>query len=215
MSDHNIVIGTFNLITSRTRKPQRKIPKFNRTDWTAVRKAAADVTTSYMTRQPNNHIVEENGTLIETHILSLIEKHIPTKMSKSKQTYPWITPEIKKKLQRKRDGYYIKAIKSKSPDHGRSFHQIRKQCKKQITNSHQAHLQTIFGDSLKENPKPFWSYIKSLRKYNKGILTQQTPTGTSAATDTNQSFNQSINQSINKSINQSIKKINQSINQTT
>ena len=53
MSDHNIVIGTFNLITSRTRKPKRNIIKFNQTDWTEVRKAAADVTTAYMTRQPN------------------------------------------------------------------------------------------------------------------------------------------------------------------
>ena len=96
MSDHNVVIGTFNLITSRTRKPQRKILKFNQTDWTEVRKAAADVTTAYMARQPNNHTVQENGTFIETHLLSLIEKHVPTKMSKSKQTYPWITPEIKK-----------------------------------------------------------------------------------------------------------------------
>ena len=104
-----------------------------------------------MTRQPNNHTVEENGTFIETHLLSLIETHIPTKMSKSKQTYPWITPEIKK-LQRKRDRYYVKAIKSKSPDHWRSFQPIRKQCKDQITNSHEAHLQTLFGDSLKENP---------------------------------------------------------------
>ena len=79
-----------------------------------------------------------------------IETHIPTKMSKSKQTYPWITPEIKK-LQRKRDRYYVKAIKSKSPDHWRSFQQIRKQCKDQITNSHKAHLQTLFGDSLKDS----------------------------------------------------------------
>ena len=94
MSDHNVVIGTFNLITSRTRKPQRKIFKFNQTDWTALRKAAADVTAAYMTRQPNSHTVEENGTFIETHLLSLIEKHIPTKMSRSKQTYPWITPEM-------------------------------------------------------------------------------------------------------------------------
>ena len=102
MSDHNIVIGTFNLITSRTWNPQMKILKFNQTDWTAVRKAAADVTTAYMTRQPNNHTVEENGTFIETHLLSLIETHIPTKMSKSKQTYPWITHEIKKTTKKAR-----------------------------------------------------------------------------------------------------------------
>ena len=101
MSDHNVIIGTFNLITSRTRKPQRKILKFNQTDWTEVRKAAADVTTAYMARQPNNHTVQENGTFIETHLLSLIEKHVPTKMSKSKQTYPWITPEIKTKTTKK------------------------------------------------------------------------------------------------------------------
>ena len=63
MSDHNIVIGTFNLITSRTRKPQRKILKFNQTDWTAVRKAAADVTTAYMTRQPNNHTTRKRNII--------------------------------------------------------------------------------------------------------------------------------------------------------
>ena len=72
ISDHNVIIGTFNLITSRTRKPQRKILKFNQTDWTEVRKAAADVTTAYMARQPNNHTVQENGTFIETHLLILI-----------------------------------------------------------------------------------------------------------------------------------------------
>ena len=95
MSDHNVVIGTFNLITSRTRKPQRKILKFNQTHWTEVRKAAADVTTAYMARQPNNHTVQENGTLIETHLLSLKEKHVPTKMSKSKQTYRGLHPKLK------------------------------------------------------------------------------------------------------------------------
>ena len=88
-------------------------------------------------------------------------------MSKSTQTYPWITPEIKKSTKKARQIG--------------SFQQIRKQCKYQITNSHKAYLQTIFGDSLKENPKPFWSYIKSLRKDNQGIPTLQTPTGIPAA----------------------------------
>ena len=41
--------------TSRTRKLQKNIIKFN--NWTAARKAAADVTAAYMTRQPNSHTV--------------------------------------------------------------------------------------------------------------------------------------------------------------
>ena len=88
MLDHNVVIGTFNLITSRTRKPQRKILKFNQTVWTAVRKVAADVTTAYMARQPNNHTIQENGTFIETHLLSLIEKHTPTSRNKLTRGLP-------------------------------------------------------------------------------------------------------------------------------
>ena len=36
---------------------------------------------------------------------------------------------------------------------------------------------------LKANPKPFWTYIKSLRKENQGIPTLQTPSGIPAATN--------------------------------
>ena len=36
---------------------------------------------------------------------------------------------------------------------------------------------------LKANPKPFWTYIKSLRKENQGIPTLQTPSGILAATN--------------------------------
>ena len=43
-----------------------------------------------------SYIACDRPALIETHLLSPIEKHIPTKMPKSKQAYPWITPEIKK-----------------------------------------------------------------------------------------------------------------------
>ena len=40
MSDHNVVIATFNRITSRKRQPKRTILKFNQTNWDDIREGA-------------------------------------------------------------------------------------------------------------------------------------------------------------------------------
>ena len=96
-------------------------------------------------------------------------------------SYPWITPTVRN-LQRKRD--YVQAIKTRAPEHWHKFNQIRKQCKDSITTSHKTYLKEMFNEKdLKANPKPFWTYIKSLRKENQGIPTLQTPSGIPAATN--------------------------------
>ena len=41
----------------------------------------------------------------------------------------------------------------------------------------------MIGDSLVDNSKPFWSYIKSLRKDNSSVPTLKTKSGIPAATD--------------------------------
>ena len=183
MSDHNIVLAKFNLNTSRIYRPQRTILKLNQTNWDEVREVAADITTSYLARNPDSFSVQENGTFIETRFLALIDKHIPSKLSKTRRNYPWITPTIRK-LQGKRSRFYDRAIKSKTPEHWHKFKQVRKECKVLIRTSHQMYLKKMFhGHSLKINPKPFWSYIKLLRKDNQGIPTLRTPSGIPAATN--------------------------------
>ena len=185
MSDHNVVIAKFNLITSRKRQPQRTILKFNQTNWDDIREGAEAITSKYLSRNPESFSVQENGAYlyIETELRTLIDRHIPTKLSKTKHSYPWITPSIRN-LQRKRDRHYVQAIKTRAPEHWHKFKQIRKQCKDSITTSHKTYLKEMFNEKdLKANPKPFWTYIKSLRKENQGIPTLQTPSGIPAATN--------------------------------
>ena len=183
MSDHNVVIAKFNLITSRKRQPQRTILKFNQTNWDDIREGAEAITSKYLSRNPESFSVQENGAYIETELRTLIDRHIPTKLSKTKHSYPWITPSIRN-LQRKRDRHYVQAIKTRAPEHWHKFKQIRKQCKDSITTSHKTYLKEMFNEKdLKANPKPFRTYIKSLRKENQGIPTLQTPSGIPAATN--------------------------------
>ena len=84
MSDHNVVIAKFNLITSRKRQPQRTILKFNQTNWDDIREGAEAITSKYLSRNPESFPVQENGAYIETELRTLIDRHIPTKLSKTK-----------------------------------------------------------------------------------------------------------------------------------
>lgn len=182
MSDHNVVLANFKLATGRNRRPQRRIYQYKKADWDQVREAAEQLTTEYFARDPDKYSVSENGLFIEDGIQKIIDKEIPSKLSKSKESYPWITPTVRK-AQRRRDRYYAKAKKTRSPKTWSKFKEARQDAKNEIRNSHREYLKGIIGENLAEDPKPFWSYIKSLRKDNTGIPTLRTKNGIPAATD--------------------------------
>ena len=182
MSDHNVVLSSFNLAAKRVKIPQRKVYKYNKADWDKIRTCAKQLVTKYFDRNPEKHSVDENCEFIEKGIEEIIEEEIPSKMTKSKQTYPWITPSVKK-AQKRRDRLYAKAKKTRSPKLWKKFKEYRQKAKEEIRSSHTSYIQDMIGESLQENPKPFWSYIKSLRKDSNSIPTLQTKSGMPAATD--------------------------------
>ena len=144
MSDH-VLIAKFNLITSRKMRPQRTILKFDQSNWDDIREGARAITSKYLSRNPESFSVQENGAFIETELKTLIERHIPTKLSKTKHSYPWITPTIRN-LQSKRYRPYVQAIKTRAPEHWHKFKQIRKQREDSITTSHKTYLKEMFNE---------------------------------------------------------------------
>jgi hypothetical protein len=182
ISDHNLVLATFHLSPSRTKLPQRRILKFDKADWPNINKSVITLSTEYFNRNPNSHTVEENCKFIEEGITSIIANEVPSKLSKSKETYPWITPEVKKIL-KKRDRLYIQATKTRSPEKWNSFKEHRQMAKNAIRSSHQDYITNMIGTELQENQKPFWKYIKSLRKDNQNIPTLKVKDMAPAASD--------------------------------
>ena len=45
--------------------------------------------------------VQENFNLITSFIQDSVDKHIPSKTSRSVSSVPWLTPEIRRKIRRK------------------------------------------------------------------------------------------------------------------
>ena len=126
--------------------------------------------------------VDDNSKFIEEGIQDIIDSKIPSKMSKSKQSFPWITPPIKKAMKR-RDKLYEKARKTRSPEHWNKFKEQRQKVKEDIRSGHKGYVKEMIGDNLAENPKPFWSYITSLRKEKTGVPTLESKSGIPAATN--------------------------------
>ena len=83
-----------------------------------------------------------------------------TKMSKSKQSYPWINQFITRQM-RKCDRHYRK-YKSADPSRKSRWWKIFKRQRNYVTNllrkSHKNYVENVIGDSLDSNPKQFGTY---------------------------------------------------------
>ena len=75
---------------------------------------------------------------------------------------------------RKRDKMFSKARKTNNSSDWRAYRMRRNYVTKLVKNSHRDYVNNVIGESLTENPKSFWSYVKLSRTENMGIPTLKT-----------------------------------------
>ena len=100
---------------------------------------------------------------------------IPSKMTKSKRHLPWISPAIKR-LMNKRDRAYKKAKRSGKAQHLSTYRNLRNSTAERICKSHGKYVEEVMGGivpgpdgSTSAGIKRAWSYIKLLRSESMGI----------------------------------------------
>ena len=114
----------------------------------------------------------------KSEIIATIERFIPSKMTKTKYSSPWIDSSIKRLIQRS-DRLYFRAHKSSSPDIKSHYKRFRAHVQKVIRDAYWKHISNIFSfdtDSAdpdcpqkNEKAKKFWSFVKSFKKDAFGI----------------------------------------------
>ncbi|KAK2170257.1 hypothetical protein NP493_1155g00021 [Ridgeia piscesae] len=77
-------------------------------------------------------------------------------------------------MKRKRDKSYKKAKQTGRNSDWEKFRQLRRQASKAAAKSYSDYLNNHIGESLKTNPKQFWSFIKANKRESIGIPTLQT-----------------------------------------
>ena len=99
ISDHDIVLIDANVRATRTRTPKRKIYLWK----TANTQELQDEVRTNMEDFSSNEFptIDDMWTSFKNILLNAMEKSVPSKLSRSKPTHPWITTEVRRIINKK------------------------------------------------------------------------------------------------------------------
>ena len=176
-ADHDIVYVEYDIKAKRIEQASRKIYLYKRADMVGLKEHVAQFKDAYLSEDHSHMPVNDMWVKFKTGFVEAVERFIPSKMTKTKYSVPWIDATIKR-LVKKRHKLYLRARKSKDPDvkiHNKRF---RAHVQKVLRDAYWKYVSNIFTfendssdpDTLKpEKIKKFWSFVKSLKKDAYGI----------------------------------------------
>ena len=114
-ADHDIVYVEYDIKAKRIQQAPRKIYLYKRADMDGLRDHLARYRDSFLSSDHSHMSVNDMWVSFKSEVLAAIERFIPSKMTKTKYSSPWIDSSIKRLIKR-RDRLYFRARKSSSPD---------------------------------------------------------------------------------------------------
>ena len=95
LSDHDIVSGTLKVVFPPIKKPPRKVHRYQKGDYEAVRaETRIFAKEKHLNGYSDTRSVQKNFNLITSFIKGSADKHIPSNTSRSVSSIPWITLKL-------------------------------------------------------------------------------------------------------------------------
>ena len=149
-----------------TKQRPRKCYIFSRANWDQLKTNISEISAEIKRLYNLGKSVHELWNRFKGDLNTAINDNIPFKMKKFKQSTPWITRNVKRKMKRK-DRLFKKAKRTKNWTQHRKF---KKECKRQLRRTEWTYINTVINEGLQNNnTKPLWKYTKSKREDNIGI----------------------------------------------
>ena len=141
-ADHDIIYVEYDIKAKRIQQAPRKIYLYKRADMEGLRDHLARFRDSSLSSDHSHMSVNDMWVSFKSEVLVAIERFIPTKMTKTKYSLPWIDHSIKR-LIRKREKLYFRARKSSSPDIKNHCKRFREHVQKAIRDAYWKHISNI------------------------------------------------------------------------
>ena len=150
LSDHDIVSGTLKMFNPPPpppiKKPRRKVYLYQKGDYESKRKDTLGFAKEkYFNGHSDTRSVQENFDLLTSFIQDSADKHIPSKTSRSVSSVSWITPEIRRKIRRKKKTH-AKAKTTGSRKLRSKFETLRREIKADVRKQHDLYVNNLVGD---------------------------------------------------------------------
>jgi hypothetical protein len=168
IGDHDIVVVDSDVKAKINKSKSRRVCRFKDVNWDDIKKDASMLNDKLL-HEFSESGLDNSWEHFKVGLKEIMDKYIPSKMSSSRYNLPWLNRKLKA-MTRKKQKLYNKARKSKSPKDWEKFKSYKKQTQQSIKAAHTEFVSNILEKSLEDkNPKPFWKYVKELRKDNAGV----------------------------------------------
>ena len=169
LSDHNIPYCELHIRAKRQQQASRPKMIYSKADWDSLRVIATDISNKILD-MPDDSSTEDLWCLFKETLISAISLHIPTKMISKKISLPWITPELKK-LINKKNKLYRRQKKSGRADLKRTLSKLKREIQRKTRQEYWSFLNSIFSedDDKQSNNKRLFTYVKTQKSSDIGI----------------------------------------------
>ena len=99
-ADHNIVYVEYDIKTKRIKQESRKIYLYKRADMVGLKDHMAQFKDAYLSEDHSHMPVNDMWVKFKTGFVEAVERFIPSKMTKTKYSVPWIDATIKRLVKR-------------------------------------------------------------------------------------------------------------------
>ena len=114
-ADHDIVYVEYDIKAKRLKQASRKIYLYKCADMVGLKDHMTQFKDAYLSEDQSHMSVNDMWVKFKTGFVEAVERFIPSKMTKTKYSVPWIDLTIKR-LVKKRNKLHLRARKSKDPD---------------------------------------------------------------------------------------------------
>ena len=176
ISDHDIVFIDTDIVAKRQKPVKRKIYLWKNANMDNLKADTTSFSSDFILNHTVNSPVDSLWEKFKSTMTSLMRKHIPSKLTSTRFHQPWITSSVKR-LSNQKKRSFIKAKKTqKKKDYDR-YLKIKRTSQTACRQAYREYLTNIVSPDSKDNPKRFWSFIKSKRCDNSGVAPLKGPSG--------------------------------------
>ena len=139
-----------------------------RADWPSIKSKLQEFQTEFLTTHATR-TVEENYNSFKSKVQSLINSHIPIKMTSSRTNMPWFNNTLKH-MSKKKQRLFNKAKRSGSNKCWQQYRTFKRDTLKAIRRQLWKHINSVLQVGLEQSdPKPFWRYVRAQRQDFSGV----------------------------------------------
>ena len=106
-ADHDIVYVEYDIIAKKIKRASRKIYIYKRVDMVGLKDHMAQFKDTYLSEGHSHMSVNDMWVKFKTGFLEAIERLIPSKMTKTKYSVPWIGATIKRLVKRDKSFTFV------------------------------------------------------------------------------------------------------------